>query len=134
MILGWNYSQKGLHEQAIHEAETAVKLSDNNPMMVGRLGRILAMAGRREEAQAILDNMLEQSKPGQAGGGRVYVSPYYIAIIYLKLGRVDPAFEWFDRAYEIRDDMIIHLKADPDFDEIKSDPRYKALLQKMNLN
>jgi len=129
MNLGWNYSLKGRHDEAIKETEKAVELSGNNPMMVGRLGRVLAVAGRREEAMKILNEMLEQSK-----AQRIYVSPYYIAVIYLKLGQKDKAFKWFEKAYEVRDDMIIHLNADPDFDPISSDPRFQALLKKMKLD
>jgi len=127
MLLGWAYSLKDLHNEAIAETEKAVMLSGGDiPMMVGRLGRVLAAAGRKEEAKKILKKMLDQSKTS-------YVSPYYIAIIYLKLGQIDQAFAWFEKAYEVRDDMIVHLKADPDFDIISSDPRFKALLKKMNL-
>jgi len=127
--IGWNYSLKGMHDEAIRETEKAVELSGDNPVMIGRLGRVLAVAGRREEAMKILNKMLEQSKEKKN-----YVSPYYIAIIYLKLGQKDKAFEWLEKAYEARDDMIIHLRADPDFDPISSDPRYQALLKKMNLD
>jgi len=133
MILGWNYSLKGLHEEAIKETEKAVELSGKNPMMVGRLGRVLAAAGRQEEAQNILNEMLNHLKPSEVTGERVYVSPYYIAIIYLKLGQKDLAFDWLERAFETQDDMIVHLKADPDFEVISADPRFQSLLKKMNL-
>jgi serine/threonine-protein kinase len=128
MNLGWIYSLKGMYEEAIQETEKAVELSGNNPMTLGRLGRVLAVADRREEAMNILNGMLEQTKKKE-----VYISPYYIAIIYLKLGHKDKAFEWLEKAYEDRDDMIVYLKADPDFDPVSSDPRYKTLLKKMNL-
>lgn len=128
MNLGWIYSLKGMYDEAIRETEIAVKLSGNNSMYVGRLGRVLAVAGRGEEAMKILNELLEQLEKKEE-----YVSAYHIAIIYLKLGHKDKAFEWFEKAYETRDDMIIHLKADPDFDPISSDPRYKALLKKIGL-
>lgn len=60
-------------------------------------------------------------------------TPYLIAIIYLKLGQIDQAFEWLEKAYEVRNDQIIHLKSDPAFDIISSDPRLKALLKKVGL-
>lgn len=126
MILGWAYSLKGLHDLAVAETEKAVALSGENPMMVGRLGRVMAAAGRIEESQEILNKMLEQSQTG-------YVSPYYIAILYLKLNQIDKAFEWLEKAYAVHDDMIIHLLADPDFEVISSDPRYIDMLKKMNL-
>jgi hypothetical protein len=38
-----------------------------------------------------------------------------------------------ERAYERRDDGIPWLKIDPGFNRLRGDPRYKALLRKLNL-
>jgi hypothetical protein len=59
--------------------------------------------------------------------------PFYIARIYLGSGDKDKIFEWLEKAYEERDFWLIFLKADPMFDSLRSDLRFKALLDKMNL-
>jgi hypothetical protein len=57
-----------------------------------------------------------------------------IANIYILLDEKDKAFEWLDRAYEERDGMLINVHVVPRiFDAFRSEPRYKALLRKMNL-
>jgi tetratricopeptide (TPR) repeat protein len=48
-------------------------------------------------------------------------------------GEVDQAFAWLDRAYRQKDPTLYMIKGDPDFKNIEPDPRYKALLRKMNL-
>jgi TolB-like protein/DNA-binding winged helix-turn-helix (wHTH) protein len=60
-------------------------------------------------------------------------SPWQIAGVYAWRGEKNLAFEWADRAYAQRDPGITWLKIDPDFGGLRADPRYRALLLKMNL-
>jgi tetratricopeptide (TPR) repeat protein len=56
-----------------------------------------------------------------------------IAKIYAFRGESDEAFKWLDRAYEQKDALLYGIKFAPEFDKLHTDPRYKALLKKMNL-
>jgi serine/threonine-protein kinase len=56
-----------------------------------------------------------------------------LGAIYIALGEKDLAFEYLEKAYEERDLDIIYLKIHPMWDDIRNDPRYKALLKKLNL-
>jgi tetratricopeptide (TPR) repeat protein len=60
-------------------------------------------------------------------------SAFYIAQVYSFRGEADEAFKWLDRAYEQKDPSLSHIKGDVPFKTLESDPRYKALLKKMNL-
>jgi hypothetical protein len=60
-------------------------------------------------------------------------SPNSIAGIYAWRGEKDKAFEWAERAYAQRDAGLTWLKINPDFNRLRGDPRYKALLRKLNL-
>jgi hypothetical protein len=63
-----------------------------------------------------------------------YVSPEQIALIYASLGEKDQAFAWLDRAYEARSAfMISGILASPDYDPLRSDPRFDTLLRKIGL-
>jgi hypothetical protein len=62
---------------------------------------------------------------------RRYVDPYSIAIIYAGLNDKDQAFEWLDKAYEERSFSMTLLKAEAVLDHLRSDPRFKDLLQRM---
>ena len=60
-------------------------------------------------------------------------SPNFAARVYAWRGEKDQAFEWLERAYEVRDDGLPWLKIDTGLRNLRGDPRYKALLRKMNL-
>ena len=60
-------------------------------------------------------------------------SSWLIAGVYAWRGETDQAFERLERAYEQRDVGLTWLKIDFDFRSLRGDPRYKALLRKMNL-
>jgi hypothetical protein len=69
---------------------------------------------------------VEQSK-------RMYVDPAIIAANYAVLGEKDKAFAWLEKGYEGKSDLMRILKTAPDFDSLRSDPRYADLLRRMNL-
>lgn len=55
-------------------------------------------------------------------------------MIYASLGEKDQAFAWLDRAYDARSAfMTVGILASPDYDPLRSDPRFDALLRKMGL-
>jgi TolB-like protein/tetratricopeptide (TPR) repeat protein/tRNA A-37 threonylcarbamoyl transferase component Bud32 len=60
-----------------------------------------------------------------------YIQPTQIATLYAHAGDRDRAFEWLDRAYELRDSWLVFLKDDPRFENLHADPRFERLVQKM---
>jgi tetratricopeptide (TPR) repeat protein len=120
------YWRKGLYREAIAEAQKAASYSGRTPRYVAGVGYALAVAGKRADAHKIIDELNQSSKNG-------YVSPYYIAGLHSALGEQDRAFEWLEKAYQVRDDQMPEVKADPVFDGVRSDPRYADLLRRMNL-
>jgi len=57
---------------------------------------------------------------------------YQIAEVYAWRGEKDKAFEWLERAYRQQDGGLVDLKGDFQFTLLRSDPRYQAMLQKLN--
>jgi len=80
--------------------------------------------GRREASEAALKELIAKHGSDAA---------YQVAEVYAYRGEVDKALEWLDRAYQQHDAGLAHIKYDPLLESVRSDPRYKALLQKMNL-
>ena len=60
-------------------------------------------------------------------------SAYQVAEIYAWRGEKDKAFEWLERAYQQRDGGLCEMKVDPLLASLHGDPRFKAVLHKMNL-
>jgi len=125
-LLSKAYWGKGLYPEAISEAEKAASNSGRTPRFVAAVGYALAAAGKRAEAHNIIDELVRSSKSDN-------VSPSYIAGIYSTLGERDQAFEWLEKAYQVRDDELAYIKDDPIFGSIRSDPRYTDLLRRMGL-
>jgi len=126
MVLGQAYEQKGLYPQAIAELQKAAAFSHDSPPMLGSLGRAFGLAGNKAAADKILAQMLEQSK-------KRYVSPFYVSVVYAGLHENEKAMNWLEKAYEDRSNAIIFLKVDPDFDGLRSNPRFQALLRRLTL-
>ena len=61
-------------------------------------------------------------------------TPVLVAEIYAGLGDRDQAFAWLDRASEERSAFTWKVVITPQFDSLRSDPRYLALLRRMNLS
>ena len=130
-ILGWGYEQKGMHEQAIASFENAVDLTNKNSPVFSAfytagLGHVYAVAGRRSDAQMVLQSLLERARQS-------YVSPFDIALIYTALGDNDTAFTWMTKAVAERSTWLVYNKWEPRLDPLRSDPRFQDLLRRMNL-
>lgn len=114
-------SQKGLYNEAIEE----FLKTDFDPTYYWLFGYIYGVAGKREKALELLNYYLEQIQKG-------FMWPTTIAFIYIGLGDEERAFEWLEKSYEQRGPWLIHLKVDPMFDSLRSDPRFQDLLERMN--
>jgi hypothetical protein len=60
-------------------------------------------------------------------------TPYEVALYRAALGEKDEAFAELDKSYEDREWGTVLLKVDPRLDSLRSDPRFKVLLRRMNL-
>jgi TolB-like protein/DNA-binding winged helix-turn-helix (wHTH) protein/Tfp pilus assembly protein PilF len=121
VTLGQAYEAVGQPAQAIQALETADRLSTGNSKAVAMRGHLLGRIGRRAEALQVLETL------GAASRQR-YVPPYAFALIYAGLGDRDKAFEWLDRAYDVKDVHLMFLTVDSKWDPYRSDPRFAALL------
>ena len=123
---GYSYLSKGIHEKAVLDIKKYLALSRPSPNFQSKLAVSYALAGHGNETRKILDDLMKQS-------GQEYISPMAIAEIYQALGAKDEAFLWFEKAVEERAYGIIYLKTSPDYDALRSDPRFTKLLQKIGL-
>jgi TolB-like protein/Tfp pilus assembly protein PilF len=114
------FLQKGMFAEAIEEAEKGLELS-NRPGRTGWLAHAYAVAGRRDEARKILQEL-----------EREQVLNGWIAAIHTALGDTDQAFAWLDKAYDAYDSWLFQLQ-DPVWDPLRDDPRFKDLMRRLNL-
>jgi tetratricopeptide (TPR) repeat protein len=80
--------------------------------------------GHAKEVQQALDELI--ASHAQDGA-------YQVAETLAWRGEKNKAFEWLERAYKQRDGGLSEVKVDLLLDALHGDPRFKALLKKMNL-
>jgi TolB-like protein/tetratricopeptide (TPR) repeat protein len=95
------------------------------PAITGAMCMLYAKFFRRKKARQFLAQLVELSNTA-------YVPPVAFAMAYFGLGD-DRAFEWFDKAIEVRDPGLTQLASLPFFDHARGDPRFHSLLVRMNL-
>jgi hypothetical protein len=61
-----------------------------------------------------------------------YVSPFSTALIYPALRDKDRALAELEKAYGVRSMLLVMLKTDRTLDPLRSEPRFIALMNKMN--
>ena len=123
-LLGQALEMKGSRDAAIVEYQKARALNDD-PSVLGVLGRAYGLSGNRAEALKILDQMKALSKDR-------YVAAYSFALIYLGLGDNEEALRWLEKSYEDHAGADIGwIRVDPLLDSLHGDPRFEALAEKI---
>jgi TolB-like protein/DNA-binding winged helix-turn-helix (wHTH) protein/Tfp pilus assembly protein PilF len=125
LVLGLSYAQKRDFGLAIPELRKAVELSHGTPLMTSALANAYARSGNKAEAERLLADLISESK-------RQYVSPYYFAVLYVGLGKPEEAIDWLEKAFADRSNGMVFLKVEPELDDLRSNPRFVALQQKLN--
>jgi DNA-binding winged helix-turn-helix (wHTH) protein/TolB-like protein/lipopolysaccharide biosynthesis regulator YciM len=125
IYLGKVYEQKRMYKEAMTEFQKAQEISGNT-LVRSLIGHAHAVLGQRDDAQRMVHELKEMSK-------QRYVPPQNIALIYLGLGENDQVFEWLEKAYEERDVLLTFLKVHPQWDVLRTDPRFADLLRRIGL-
>jgi tetratricopeptide (TPR) repeat protein len=124
--LGWVYEEKKMYREAIAELEKAVNLSNRHELVVASLGKVLGDSGRKQDARKLLEELKGRS-------AHRYISPCLISLVQIGLGERDQAIASLEQGYTNRDQWMMYLKVDPKMDALRSDPRFKNLLNRVGL-
>jgi TolB-like protein/KaiC/GvpD/RAD55 family RecA-like ATPase/Flp pilus assembly protein TadD len=117
---------EGKFEEAVREADEAAALA-GDVFEHEWQAQVYAMAGLKEKAREILDDVLSRKYPG-------YPCPSQIGTIYYLLGEKDRGWEWMQKAYKARDTGLVMLNRNPARKSAREDLRYLDLLKKLGLN
>ena len=125
-ILGLVYRKTGRYDLAITEGGKGVTLSGGSPLLSAALAQSYGTAGRPSEARQILDDLTNLSK-------QKYVAPHFFAGIHIGLGENDRAIEHLEKSFQEHSHWLIYLHLDPSMDDLRSHPRFQALLRRIGL-
>jgi eukaryotic-like serine/threonine-protein kinase len=96
-----------------------------------------------QELSALENALAEQGPKGywreslkilKARSRKFYISPLLYARHYAMAGEKDQALLWLQRAFEEKDSSLELIQVEPNLDSLRSDPRFQALVQRLNFS
>jgi serine/threonine-protein kinase len=89
------------------------------------IGYVLASCTRQAEARAVAADLERQYS-------QLPLAAELLAAVYAGLGEKDAAFKWLERAYTERSGPLYKLRSEPMFASLRTDPRFQAIVTRMN--
>lgn len=125
-VRGRAYALKGQLPQALDEFRRGLARESGNMLLRAALARAHAVSGAGNEARSLLREL-------EAARRTRYVSALNLASVYAALGQLDDAFAALDQAVGEHANLLIYLAVDPDYDNLRGDPRFRKVLGTMGL-
>jgi tetratricopeptide (TPR) repeat protein len=119
------YVAQGKSREAITAARSAREDEPLADWPTAVLGMAYAADGQRAEAEKLLSEMNRKASRG-------WVPSYAFAEIYAGLRDKSQTLDALEKSYEERGWFLTYLNTAPEFDFIRSEPRFQALLRRMN--
>ena len=115
-----------MYPEAIAQFQRSFTQWPDSSLAQAGLAHTYARAGRKQEALKVLGQLQEQAK-------KSFVPAYDLATVYAGLGDADQAFAWLEKAFAERSAFLVHVKWDPKFEALHSDPRFAELVRRIGL-
>ena len=125
LALAEAYVQSSLFEQAKETLQESTAPTEDEARLAA-LGSVYGLSRQPERARQVLQQLEEVAR-------HQHVSGYYFSQIYLALGETEAALDWLERAAEERSPLIVYVKVAPQFDKLRAEPRFHALLRRIGL-
>jgi serine/threonine-protein kinase len=103
-------------------ARTSCEVARADQVGQGCLAMVYRKLGREADAEA----MLQKLKAARGDDGA-----YDFACIYAQWGDIPQALRWLETAMRLRDPGLVELKAEPDLDPLRKEPRFQAIEQEL---
>jgi serine/threonine-protein kinase len=149
-VLARSLGAAGRWDEAKQHIDRALELGSGIGAAYGRLSEAYWQVGKREEALRLLDRAEFRSSPLLA---YAYATTNHtaearemlpsltkssldfqtIALVYFALGERDLGFKWLERAFAERQPFVSYARWDRRFDSVRSDRRFKVLIDQLHL-
>ncbi len=125
-ILGRAYARLGMNAEAIAQLKPEGYRLGEIPLLDAALGLAHSMLGHTQQTEKMVEAF-------HAHAQRRYIPATYFGMLHAGLGDKDQALAWLEKAYEERADGLTWLNVEPMLDEVRSDPRFRNLIQRIGL-
>ena len=123
------YASRGKESDAVNEWQKALQLQGADELAAA-LPRIYASSGFQAARETILRQQLQLLIEANK---RAYISPLALAGTLALLNEKDKAFEWLEKACTEHAPGLTDVGLDPDYQSLRSDPRFHNLLRRLKL-
>ncbi len=120
---GLSLMQKGMYDQSIEFFKRTVKVSQKSTFFISYLAMAYGLSGNFQRTIELIEEMNKRAETE-------YVAPLHFARAYLGVNQIDRVFEELEKAYQERN-VLIWLPDTPEYDSIRSDPRFDSILSKL---
>jgi serine/threonine-protein kinase len=120
------YNEKQMHEEAGAALVKARELFPSNMESTALLGYALTKAGKLTQAQAVRNELCRLSN-------QEYVAPYNLAMIHNGLGKRAKALDYLEKAFAEKNVLMVFLKVEPKWNNLRNEPRFIDLMKRMKL-
>ena len=119
-------TDSGRYDEAIDIMRRMEPLAAEHAYTLGEFGGAYAVAGQRDEARRILDQLDELARER-------YVPPLHRFLVLAGLDEMDKALDCLEEAIEGRNPMVVFFKERHWHDRLQSNQRFQSLLKKIGL-
>ncbi len=123
LLLGVTYGEKGMYAEAAQHVARNHEIG-GFPEVAAKMRQAFAAKGYPGVLRVWAESYAERAAKGRS-------QAWSVAIIYARLGEKDKAFEWLNRAAAEKNRALVLTKADPQADQLRSDPRYAELIKRI---
>ena len=120
--LGWAHVYVKMYDLGISEIEK----SGEDPDLSSELAYVYAIRGDKARAENILKRLRQLSK-------EMPIAAHHFAIVYAGLNQRQQALEYLKKAHQEHSPVMRMLKVDARFDQLRSDPEFQNLMQRVGL-
>jgi len=124
-VIGMASAAQGDYDEAFAAFDESLRRSPEDPSMLGSLGYAYARAGRADDARATIARL--EKTDGAA------MDSFSIALVYAGLDERPEALDLLERAFKEHSGSVRYLKIDARLDNLRGEPRFKALLKEVGL-
>jgi len=122
-ILAWVYWAQGRFDEAL-AAERLELERRGDTVLLEALDEGLAAGGPNGAMRAMAEALVARAEES-------YVDPFEIGKTFARAGMVDEAFYWLNKAVDYGSYELTYVDFRPDFDVLRSDPRYQELVERI---
>jgi tetratricopeptide (TPR) repeat protein len=126
VALGTAYEQKKMYAEAVSSYEKGISIGGAIALSKAFLGHVYGSARDYDRAREILGELELMS-------ARAYMPALNRAIVYDGLKETDLGIEALNQSFRDRDTLIISIKVWPQFDHLRTDPRFAEIERRLGL-